>query len=338
MELIKFYISNTYHLNKSVFLFLFFYSLCHQIKAQVNLVPNGSFEEYNWCPNTTDGYYIEACKFWTNPTLGTSDYFNSCSTELDTWGQNLYSVPENYYGNQMANTGEAYAGFAFGQLTGITQPYAEYIQVELIQSLEANKIYELTFYVHNPTEICPNSVGCFFSENKVLINNDDILHLIPQFQSDLSSFICDTLNWTEMRGFYFAEGNEKFITIGVFTPLYELKLSDYQGSIITGPGVGGSLLMYVDDVSLKAKEYSITNVFTPNDDGINDLFKIDNTIFHADEIYILNRWGNIVYQSDSIFEWDGKATLGLECTNGVYYYRINKKGKNIKNGFVSLIR
>lgn len=49
--------------------------------AQENLVPNGSFEENNWYPNYANGFFITACKYWTMPTLVSSDYFNACSTD-----------------------------------------------------------------------------------------------------------------------------------------------------------------------------------------------------------------------------------------------------------------
>lgn len=326
-------------MNKSVFYIFFYYIFCNQIIAQENLVPNGSFEEYYNCPNTTDGFYIEACKFWTNPTLGTSDYFNSCSSEIDWSGNYLYSIPENYYGFQTARTGEAYAGFVYTQLADTTLPYAEYIQVELLHPLISNKTYELTFYLNNPNIYCPNSIGCYFSPSEINENSDDILHLTPQFQSNLSTFFCDTLDWIEVKSHYLAHGGEKYIIIGIFTPLYELLMSDLQGNVITEPGgFGANVSLYIDDVSLVEDNYSITNVFTPNGDGINDIFEFENSAVGASELSILNRWGNLVYSSSTFFEWDGNSNNNIECPDGVYYYLIKTKENIIKNGFVSLIR
>jgi gliding motility-associated-like protein len=273
------------------------------------------------------------------PTLGTSDYFNSCSIELDGSGNFLFSVPENYYGYQMARTGEGYAGLVYTQLADTTPAYSEYIQVELIQPLAINKVYELTFFVHNPSVYCPNSIGCYFSDTELSENTDEILLLTPQFQSDLSNFICDTLNWIEMKGHYLANGGEKFISIGIFTPLYELLMTDYQGNLLTEPGGFGALVgLYIDDVSLIETEYSIPNVFTPNGDGINDVFKFENSAVGAKDISIINRWGNIVYSSSTFFEWDGKSLNSDDCADGVYFYIIKTKENIIKNGFVSLVR
>jgi gliding motility-associated-like protein len=64
------------------------------------------------------------------------------------------------------------------------------------------------------------------------------------------------------------------------------------------------------------------NSFSPNDDGINDVFffptqlkEICNFNFHLE---IFSRWGNKVLETDNPqFEWDGK-----DAPDGVYVYRI----------------
>lgn len=67
----------------------------------------------------------------------------------------------------------------------------------------------------------------------------------------------------------------------------------------------------------------IPNVFSPNNDGINDYF-IPSNIKNIDgiDISIINRWGNIVHNEvgDS-FSWNGYNN-GIKCTNGVYFYKI----------------
>lgn len=71
--------------------------------------------------------------------------------------------------------------------------------------------------------------------------------------------------------------------------------------------------------------YELPNVFTPNGDGINDLFKplagwrfVDNV-----DLIILNRWGQEVFRTnDPQINWDGKNALGQNLESGTYYYRI----------------
>jgi gliding motility-associated-like protein len=315
-------------------------------------VPNGSFEEYNWCPyqdqvNNIDAFYITACKHWTMPTLGSSDYFNACSTDYDSFlNTYLFSVPENYIGHQYARTGDGYAGLIFVQDEIDSQENSEYIQVKIKSQLEAGKFYHLQFYVNcselviGATEpICPNSIGTLLTPNQLNISNYDIIPLTPQFQSDLNVFFCDTAEWFELNYTFQAVGNENYLTIGVFTPLPIIQVTDYDGNSL----LGATVYYYIDDVSLIEVDYmsmidgKIPNVFTPNGDGINDYFTFDNSLVQAKRLTILNRWGNIIFQSDSSLLWDGTSN-GKECTDGLYYYIIEVGNTFKVNGFLTLMR
>jgi gliding motility-associated-like protein len=75
--------------------------------------------------------------------------------------------------------------------------------------------------------------------------------------------------------------------------------------------------------SRKCMDYELPNVFTPNGDGINDVFKaLPNEYSGMFTIKIFSRWGNIVFESnDSDFEWDGNHhTTKQSCPEGVYFY------------------
>jgi gliding motility-associated-like protein len=63
------------------------------------------------------------------------------------------------------------------------------------------------------------------------------------------------------------------------------------------------------------------NVITPNEDGINDYFIIqEGELFTQIELTILNRWGNVVYYTN-----DYKNDFGgkLDVSDGVYFYVAN---------------
>lgn len=69
--------------------------------------------------------------------------------------------------------------------------------------------------------------------------------------------------------------------------------------------------------------YKLPNIFTPNNDGINDLFKpIDNHFVIKIDIKIYDRWGLLVYQTDKPeINWDGhQKDNGKLVSSGVYYY------------------
>nr|WP_294860040.1 gliding motility-associated C-terminal domain-containing protein [uncultured Fluviicola sp.] len=91
----------------------------------------------------------------------------------------------------------------------------------------------------------------------------------------------------------------------------------------------------------------IPNIFTPNDDGINDFFEPSEVLKGVStcSLSIFNRWGNEVVSRHytGYYQWDGKTADGELCNDGVYYYKINLEGycddeKAELSGFVQLIR
>jgi gliding motility-associated-like protein len=89
--------------------------------------------------------------------------------------------------------------------------------------------------------------------------------------------------------------------------------------------------------------YDMPNVFTPNGDGQNDFFTLNAQNAKSLEIVILNRWGNVVFESTDVdFLWNGKIeNSGAECTDGTYFYNfeiVDLSGKTIEEqGFVQLV-
>ncbi len=72
------------------------------------------------------------------------------------------------------------------------------------------------------------------------------------------------------------------------------------------------------------------NVFTPNADGYNDVFKLSGVIGQCEdgEIIIYNRWGQTIFTANTIdFAWNGKDQNGNEMSEGVYYYILKTKKK-----------
>lgn len=90
-------------------------------------------------------------------------------------------------------------------------------------------------------------------------------------------------------------------------------------------------------------EMEVPNIFTPNNDGINDLFTITTKNIITLNCKIYNRWGILVGELKTINEvWDGYTTSGQKCTEGVYYWIVeyqNSTGTNkLMKGFVQLVR
>lgn len=85
------------------------------------------------------------------------------------------------------------------------------------------------------------------------------------------------------------------------------------------------------------------NVFTPNNDGDNDLYLLNVTNSENIELTIVNRWGNVMYESSGPNPaWDGNVN-GNKADEGTYFYKyfvtgigghFTKEG----HGFLHLIR
>jgi gliding motility-associated-like protein len=70
----------------------------------------------------------------------------------------------------------------------------------------------------------------------------------------------------------------------------------------------------------------IPNVFTPNNDELNDgINPITNCIYEDYQFLVFNRWGQLVFKTpNQADKWDGEIN-GSDCPDGVYVYRINYK-------------
>ena len=89
----------------------------------------------------------------------------------------------------------------------------------------------------------------------------------------------------------------------------------------------------------------IPNVFSPNDDGYNDVFLIsmvkEGLTYYRCEIF--DRWGLKIWELNLPMQgWEGYTISGAAVTVGTYYYVISAEwGKDLsihKAGFITLVR
>lgn len=73
----------------------------------------------------------------------------------------------------------------------------------------------------------------------------------------------------------------------------------------------------------------VPNVFTPNNDKINDVFFLQANNLTEITMVIADRWGHQVYDVTSTSGnvlWDGKTLTGQDAAEGVYFYTLKAKG------------
>ncbi len=115
--------------------------------------------------------------------------------------------------------------------------------------------------------------------------------------------------------------------------------------------VGESGCVYQQNIDLSAEDFitmncdiHFYNFLSPNGDGDNDVWIIDNIQydFYSDNsVKIYNRWGNIVWQETAYNNedkvWKGQTQLGEDLPDGTYYYESEVNGRKF-NGFVEIAR
>ncbi|GAB4207944.1 MAG: hypothetical protein Fur0023_19140 [Bacteroidia bacterium] len=118
---------------------------------------------------------------------------------------------------------------------------------------------------------------------------------------------------------------------------------DYTVSLAVTNSFGCSDTAYVKITVRPDVSIYIPNAFTPDDDGLNDLFKPQGVGIQVQnyKMEIYNRWGNKVFHTEDFNEgWDG-TYLGKPAETGVYAYYIvlyDIKGyKYFYKGHVSLL-
>lgn len=111
-----------------------------------------------------------------------------------------------------------------------------------------------------------------------------------------------------------------------------------------GSNNDGSCVSYGDvyTVSIGSSELRIPNAFSPNDDGVNDIWKISYKSLLEFKCWIFDKQGHqLYYFDDPSGGWDGKSG-GRLVKPGVYYYVIQAIGsdgkKYRKSGDINIIR
>ncbi len=116
--------------------------------------------------------------------------------------------------------------------------------------------------------------------------------------------------------------------------IYSVKVTGYNNCI----GIDSMQVNYIGEFNVIP-----LNAFSPNGDGINELFKpIVNNCITSYSLKIFDRSGQIVFETiNSNVGWDGKFK-GYPVPIGVYYYIINYKNllgvENRKSGSLTLLR
>jgi len=146
-----------------------------------------------------------------------------------------------------------------------------------------------------------------------------------------------TVNYNGIINYYFTETinlnflDTGFCNISVYIEDQNLCLSRVQN-------------YRINIIPCKDTYFYVPNSFTPNFDGINDIFFPKGENYTDLEILIYNRWGQLIFQSNDPNGWDGTYSVNSNylAPDGVYcyiiYYRDLKNMLQRRVGSVTLLR
>jgi gliding motility-associated-like protein len=122
---------------------------------------------------------------------------------------------------------------------------------------------------------------------------------------------------------------------------YAQEEGTYTVTLIVATAAGCTDTVSVD---LEVKEFfTITDVLTPNNDGVNDYVWITSSSADVISATIFSRWGESVWVgTGKDLRFYGKTNAGAELSAGTYYYVIQvDMGDGVVNdytGYITLIR
>ena len=176
------------------------------------------------------------------------------------------------------------------------------------------------------------SFNCL-SQQTVEICND-----FKTFNYSTTSTEGGTIEW-EVNGVYYY-GDEITLTWDE-AGIYEITATAVSNNCFSLPQTYTVTVIECDPLI-----YWIPNCFTPDENEFNQMwgpiFTSGYSIDHF-ELFVLNRWGEIIWESNNpTGKWDGMYN-GKKCTEGVYTWVVkfdilNTDERRIDHGHVTIIR
>jgi gliding motility-associated-like protein len=257
------------------------------------------------------------------PNIGvvrTPDLVCVCDSDANgLWEDEPREVPD----------GNCYGVFVVNRLSEPWWQGKEAIIGKFIFPLKGNRIYCLEFYYSflKNVSFYTTNIDVRFEETYFVDNystDRDFLPYVPNMTVELEY---DTVNWRKGNFKYVARGGERSLVLGflenpnrVFLPLNNALIAEVR--------------ILIDSIAVydctEGVEFTLPNVFTPNGDGENEVYRSDQFNVERVEWVVLNRWGQVVHTGKApVLEWDGRDVFsGEDLAEGVYFVRATAYGND----------
>ncbi len=313
----------------------------HGTSAHAQLV-NPGFETSSALPSAPGMWHL--LPGWNNALSGLSspDFFHVDGT----LGGDLPETPV-----AMVNPyeGRGVAGLAVIKRNGAGQPLSrEYLVQNFAQPLIVGQHYRLSFAFTNGERtatswsgLSVNGVGVALSTDQPSQFGDGVLDLPPVFAFSYARY---DEEWSEVSVTFQAQAPHRYMTVGVFLP-------DANVEALISAGDNPSIAYYFFDAfslepvpppgdpspvqdQVKGPETTsdfeeadfgtfVPNAFSPNGDGLNDLFQPTVGSILPVSFKIYSRWGGLIAELDPGQPvWDGKDANGQLLEPGMYIWML----------------
>jgi hypothetical protein len=271
------------------------------IKAQMNLVPNPSFEDVVFCPNGLGQLYLASN--WDNWGISPDLYCECAQTGVN--------VPYNIFNFQYANTGQCMAGLiTFIRADSPNGPNArEYIGTQLIQPLTIGSKFYFSCFIN-----FANS-----QNNNIATNNFGMLLLNSPIDSSLNftltnnyatiftdSIITDTVSWYKIQGSFFADSAYSYIALGNFFKDFQTDTTSFGQFPFSYPYQS---YYFLDDLCLSTDSMYCEN-WTSNHEIPDNASKLN--LFPNPVVSTLNITSELVMKSITVKNVFGRQLLNYE--------------------------
>ena len=240
---------------------LLLFSLIGLSSGAQNLVPNGGFESYRSCP---DGLkQLELAEPWRQANAGSPEFFHECG----------FKAPVEPF----SGLGMAGAIFFDNSRSGV-----EYLQLELLDSLQAGVDYCLSFHLlaDERNAVMIDRIGMHLARKALKTPNWEPFIVFPQLYT--KKVISDTEMWSKIAGEFRARGGERFLTIGNFVESW------YVEEHVNSQGRQRFSYYYVDEVAVWPKKLACSNppLSTIDDHNAEEIPNKHLVLFDQDQAFI----------------------------------------------------
>jgi gliding motility-associated-like protein len=237
-------------------------------------------------------------------------------------------------------------------LVGGTSPY-EYVFSEGSNILTSGNINQTTLLIFNQLaantytlsvlddNACPKTSVFILSEPAQIIA--DFTSDNTSGQETFSINLTNNSQGADVFYWDYDDGNQEILGISeIPTHSYNLQ-GQYEIMLVAENSLLSQNCNDTTFLTIDVQGFDVFNVFSPNDDGVNDIFDFDGWSLSSMYVEIYNRWGEKIYHWDSPNgSWNGKTYNDDDAPDGVYYFYLKANGEDgylyQQQGSITLLR